>query len=162
MMRQAKTMAAESVAVRCQNLERQISEAAQAIAEGLAVSEQSAGAAALLEARSKVEFAQLQRRRLIDERVALEPDRLAEGVEIATRAREAQNQLPELIARRKALEIELREVQHAIAVAEFDDRRLYNAISRAEQPLAVLRSSRPVDQPRKQQLQRELRERLER
>ena len=161
-MPSSKTMpVAETVAVRCQNLERQIADATKAIADGLAASSNAANPNTLLEARSKVEFMQLQRRRIIDERLALEPDRLQEAVEIATRAREAQNQLPELVSRRNVLEIDLRKVQHDITAAEFDDRRLYNAISRAEKPLAALRSSRPIDQPRKQQLQRELRERLE-
>ncbi len=161
-MAPAKTTAvAETVAVRCQNIERQIAEATKAISDGLAVSDKSASPTALLEARSLVEFSQLQRRRLVEERVALEQDRLAEAVEIATRAREVQNVVPDLVVKRNALQTQLDSVVHDIAVATFDDNRLYKAASSAQAILAALQSERPVDQPKRQQLQRELRERLE-
>ena len=156
-----KTKPAESVAVRCTDLERQIAEAAVAIADAMAVAKTAATPATLQEAQSKIEFMQLQRRRFVEERVALEVARLEEAVAIATKAHERQIALPALVARRRELRTELDKLDHDIVVAEFDDTRLSNAISAAQRPLTLLQSQRPIDVGPKQQLALALRERLE-
>jgi hypothetical protein len=152
---------AERVSDRCSDLESRISETTKAIAIGNDALTRATSVAAHSELRIQIEFSEMQRKNLIAERFALEPERLDKAAADAAIVCGRENTLPGLIARRNELELELTEVIRSMGEAESVLRRLSRAKTSADQALVVLRSRRPIDQPLRLQAERELSDRLE-
>jgi len=149
---------AESAASKCEDLERRIADARNAIDTARAAADKAATASARLEATSAAEFAAAQREHLILERVGLEVARLEEAIQLAEATQASTSPLPGLIERRNALEVQLREVQRELEKTEFHERRIYRAISADKGALALLKSSRTIDEQAKQRALESLRE----
>lgn len=146
----------------CALMEKNIEQATARIATARAgLKDASVDASAHADARKALDFAEFQRRNLIEERISLEPSRLEEVAAAAESAFDRENPLPQLVLRRDRLVLELDQVTHDIAVGEFAVRRLLQSKTDAQRSLVTLRSDRPANQPARAQIERDLRARLE-
>jgi chromosome segregation ATPase len=156
-------MALEELASeRCDRMERQIAETASASAEMTSKLDESETAATRLELRSQIDFADMRLRGLIEGRIGLEEARLKEIADAADCAANLDNPLPDLIAQRKPLQDKLDALEVEIQRASHVSQSLSRKQITAQQFLGAFQSLRPVDQPIRDSMMRELRERLER
>lgn len=151
----------ERVSEHCDALERQITETAAALAELNGRIDVAETPEQRLQIMSQIEFSTPRWRELIEERIQLEEHRLAEVALDAEHAARRANPVAPLVDNKKALEIQILDLESKIHWAQVESKNLRNKTVAAQNLANLFHSRNSVDQGQLKILLNELRLRLE-